>query len=179
MSPTKIPFHILTIGSLFVALACNGLFELMTADMLSETGSRPAQTAPEFELTTFEGETIKLSDFRGTVVVINFWAGWAGPCRDAAPVLQAAWEEYQDQEVVFIGVAFADHGPSSRAFLDEFGITYLNGPDLETRISEDYNVQGVPETFFIDRDGNIAETIIGLIDAEEFRTILDGLLQTS
>ena len=135
--------------------------------------------APDFELTTFEGETFKLSDLRGNVVVLNFWAGWCGPCRDEAPFFQSAWERYEDEGVVFVGVAYADNGPSSRAFLDEFGITYLNGPDLETRISENYNIQGVPETFFIDRDGNIAETIIRPMGGEELRMILDRLLQTS
>jgi peroxiredoxin len=133
--------------------------------------------APDFELITFEGESFKLSDLRGNVVVLNFWAGWCGPCRDEAPALQATWERYQDRGVVFIGVAWADNGPSSRAFLDEFDITYFNGPDLETRISGDYNIQGVPETFIIDQDGNIAEFIYAGITETSLSAKLEILLQ--
>jgi len=168
----------LAIGSLLGTLACDGLLEFVATEVSRETALRQTHDpAPDFELTTFEGETFKLSDLRGNIVVLNFWAGWCGPCHGEAPVLQATWERYRDQGVVFVGVAYADHGPSSRAFLDEFGITYLNGPDSETRISDDYDILGVPETIFIDSDGNIAETVIRRMDREELRTILDRLLQ--
>ena len=141
---------------------------------------QPTQgAAPDFELTTFDGQTFRLSDLRGNIVVLNFWAGWCGPCRDEAPALQAAWEQYRDQGVVFMGVAWADNGPSSLAFIEEFGITYFNGPDTGTRISEDYNIQGVPETFFIDQNGNIVNTVFMPMSAEELTAILDDMLASA
>ena len=141
---------------------------------------QPTQgAAPDFELTTFDGQTFRLSDLRGNIVVLNFWAGWCGPCRDEAPALQAAWEQYRDQGVVFMGVAWADNGPSSLAFIEEFGITYFNGPDTGTRISEDYNIQGVPETFFIDQNGDIVRTVFMPMSAEELTAILDDMLASA
>jgi len=134
--------------------------------------------APDFEFTTFDGQTMRLSDLRGQVVVMNFWASWCGPCRDEAPQLQAAWEHYQDSgDVAFLGVAYADNGPRSVAYLEEFGVTYLNAPDLGTRISELYHIQGVPETFIINQDGEIERFIFAGITSEALRRIIDPLLQ--
>lgn len=133
--------------------------------------------APDFTLETFTGQTIQLSELRGKVVMINFWASWCGPCREEAPELQAAWEHYQDRgDVVFLGVAYADNGPRSIAFLEEFGITYLNGPDLGTRISEAYHIQGVPETFIIDRDGNIAHFVYAGVTKAKLLPLIDSAL---
>ncbi len=133
--------------------------------------------APDFPVETFSGQTFNLSDLRGKVVMINFWASWCGPCRDEAPHLQAAWEYYQDRgDVVFLGVAYADNGPRSMAYLEEFGVTYLNAPDLGTRISEAYHIQGVPETFIIDQNGEIAEFIYAGVTRDRLITIIDSIL---
>lgn len=136
-----------------------------------------AGAAPQFSITTFDGESLSLSDLRGKVVVVNFWASWCAPCRDEAPALQATWEAYREAgEVVFIGIAYADNGPRSLAFIEEFGITYLNAPDLGTRISEDYNIRGVPETFIIDRNGDIAQFIYAGVNQTQLSAIIDQTL---
>ena len=134
--------------------------------------------APDFTITTFEGDTISLSDLRGQVVVVNFWASWCGPCRVEAPDLQNVYERYKDKGVQVIGITYTDTEAKSLAYIGEFGITYPNGPDMGTRISDRYNIQGVPETFVIDKNGNVAEFIYAPTNEQHLSDIIDRLLAT-
>jgi cytochrome c biogenesis protein CcmG/thiol:disulfide interchange protein DsbE len=112
------------------------------------------QSAPDFELTTFDGEVIRLSDLRGKVVVLNFWASWCKPCEQEAGDLESAWRMYQpDGNIIFLGIDWTDTEPNAMKYLEKFDITYPNGPDLGTRISQAYRTTGVPETYIIDKDG--------------------------
>ncbi len=112
-------------------------------------------SAPAFELHTFDGKTLTLADLHGKPVVLNFWASWCQPCRQEAPILQAAWEQYRTQGVMVIGVDYVDTEPEAKKYLDEFKITYPNGPDLRSMVSQAYRTTGVPETYFITRDGKL------------------------
>jgi len=125
-----------------------------------------ARPAPDFQLTLFNGSQVRLSEFRGRVVFLNFWASWCPPCRAEARLLEAAWRHYRDRGVVFLGVNIQDREASARSFLDEFGITYPNGRDPQNRIAIDYGVYGLPETFFISRDGLITYKHIGAIGGD-------------
>lgn len=143
-----------------------------------QQGQPTTGPAPDFTVTTFDGDTIHLSDLRGRPVVVNFWASWCPPCREEAPRFQALWERYRDAGVLFLGITYVDNDADSLAFMDEFGITYPNGPDVGTFISkEQYLITGVPETFIIDQDGNIAEFFLYLEDEAQLSTTLDRLLQ--
>lgn len=139
-------------------------------------GQVDAGMAPDFTITSFEGETITLSELRGQVVIVNFWASWCPPCRDEAPYLEATWRKYKDQGVVFIGVDYVDTESKALAYIDEFDITYFNGPDLGTRISADYNMQGVPETYYISKSGEISGIKIGPLVQPELDEKIDELL---
>ncbi len=108
--------------------------------------------------------------------MINFWASWCPPCREEAAYLESTWRKYKDQGVVFIGVDYADTETEALAYLDEFDITYFNGPDLGTRISQAYNMQGVPETFVIDQNGEIHYVHIGPIYSPTLDQVIDELL---
>ena len=119
--------------------------------------------APDFTLKMFDGQTVRLSDLRGKVVVINFWASWCIPCREEAPFLEKTWRAYKDRGVVFIGVDWNDPEPDARAYLKEFDLTYLNGPDIGNRIGYHYRIKGIPETFFIGKDGNLYGNALGPI----------------
>lgn len=136
------------------------------------------QTAPDFNMQFFNGyewETVTettLADMRGKVVVLNFWASWCVECRVEADLLEQRWQQYRDQGVVFLGIAYVDAEPNSLAYLQEFNVTYPNAPDLGTDIAQNYEITGVPETFFIGRDGQIAHVQIGPVSER----VLDGVI---
>ncbi len=132
--------------------------------------------APDFSLTSFDGQTLTLSELRGQVIVLNFWASWCPPCREEAPYLEQTWREYQDKGVVFIGVDYVDTEPEALAYLTEFNITYFNGPDIKTRISQAYNIQGVPETYFIAKNGEVRDVHIGPLYPPSLEQIINELL---
>ena len=120
------------------------------------------QKAPQFVLSTFDGQEIDTQDLAGKVLVVNFWASWCKPCEQEAAELEAAWQAYAPgEQVVFLGVDYVDTEPEALGYLQKFNITYPNGPDLRTRISQAYRIRGVPETYFIDRQGNLADVQIG------------------
>jgi cytochrome c biogenesis protein CcmG/thiol:disulfide interchange protein DsbE len=137
---------------------------------------QPGDTAPDFALTTFDGQPLKLSDLRGKIVVVNFWASWCPPCRDEAPDLQAIWEDYGAQGVVVVGVAWLDADRDSRAFMTEFGMTYPNAPDTGEVVGKLYRITGAPENFVIDQNGVIAHTIVNPVTYDSLATLLDALL---
>jgi cytochrome c biogenesis protein CcmG/thiol:disulfide interchange protein DsbE len=126
----------------------------------SQPSSGPA---PDFTITSFDGQKITPTELRGKVVVINFWASWCPPCRDEAPFLQKTWQQYKDRGVVFIGADYVDSESAAKAYLKEFGITYFSGPDIGSEISQRYRIKGVPETYFIGKDGNLSGNVLGPI----------------
>ncbi|MGH7829610.1 MAG: TlpA family protein disulfide reductase [Candidatus Binatia bacterium] len=122
-----------------------------------------AQPAPAFTTTLFDGKKIALEDLRGKVVFLNFWASWCPPCRAEARELESVSRRLKDADVVFLGINIQDKEEDAVAFLEEFGITYPNGRDMSGKIAIDYGVWGIPETFFIDRDGTITYKHVGTL----------------
>ena len=134
---------------------------------------------PEFQLTTFDGQQVTSTDYAGQVMVINFWASWCKPCEQEARELEEAYQYYNPTgEVVFLGLAYVDTEPNSLAYLDKFGITYANGPDLATKVSQMFRVRGVPETFIIDKQGRLAYFKAGPFSStQEIVSLVDGILE--
>jgi cytochrome c biogenesis protein CcmG/thiol:disulfide interchange protein DsbE len=111
------------------------------------------------------------------VVLVNFWASWCYPaCWNEAPRLQAAWERYREKGLVMVGIVYQDREPNAREFIRKHGKTYPNGVDPKSRIAIDYGVYGVPETFFIDREGRIAHKHVGEIPVETLTREIERLL---
>ena len=140
----------------------------------------PGEAAPNFSLTTFEGEQIGAADMQGKIIVLNFWASWCKPCEQEAADLQTAWEMYEPRgDVMFLGADYVDTQIEASKYLEKFAITYPNGPDLGTRISQAFRIRGVPETYFIDQQGNLAYVKIGpFTSLNEITNIIDGLLDS-
>lgn len=136
--------------------------------------------APDFALPALrEGPPVRLVDYRGKVVIVNFWGSWCPPCREEAPVLRRFASERPD--VVLLGIdVWEKDWKDGRAFLDEFGIDYPNAYDPTGQVTIDFGVAGVPETFFIDPDGRLLAKYTGPIGSVEQLTSLMqelGLLQ--
>jgi cytochrome c biogenesis protein CcmG/thiol:disulfide interchange protein DsbE len=145
---------------------------------------QPGDKIPDFSLKMFDGynfqgkSEVKLSELRGNVVVINFWASWCKPCEQEAADLEQAWQYYQPSgDVVFLGADYVDTEPEARAYLEKFNISFPNGPDMGTRISQMFRIKGVPETYFIDREGVLQYIQVGpFASIGQIQSIVDKLL---
>jgi cytochrome c biogenesis protein CcmG/thiol:disulfide interchange protein DsbE len=137
------------------------------------------QIPEDFVLDTYSGEIIDTANLLGKVILINFWASWCDPCEEEALLLEEAWQELgqASSDVIFLGVAYNDTEPASQAFLEEYGITYPNGPDLRGEISAIYNVNGVPETYILDQSGQLQYVKYGpFLTADEIRSAVEQIL---
>lgn len=135
--------------------------------------------APDFSLPTLDGDrTISLSDLRGQVVVVNFWASWCAACREEHPNLLAAWDRYRDQGVVLLGIDEQDTRAAARAYMRELGGDWPILFDADGRVALAYGVYGIPETFFIGRDGVVAFKQIGATSYEVLTDQIQRLLRS-
>jgi len=142
----------------------------------AQAGPLDKGMAPDFSITGFDGRTVTLSKLQGQVVIVNFWASWCPPCREEAAYLEETWRKYKDKGVVFIGVDWVDTEKEALAYIDEFDITYLNGPDIGTRAAQAYNIQGVPETFFVAKNGELRGVHIGPLKSPQLDEKIEELL---
>jgi cytochrome c biogenesis protein CcmG/thiol:disulfide interchange protein DsbE len=150
----------------------------------------PGREAPRFALEVFApgepplaravGDTIRLADQAGKVVVLNFWASWCLACRDEHTTLSETARSYANAPAQFIGVLYNDRAPSGIEWIrDMGGQSYPSIIDDESRVAIDYGLYGVPETFIIDPGGRIAYKHMGPIPERVLRSWIDSLLPDS
>ncbi len=146
---------------------------------------QPGDKLPPFSMTMFSGyelngsSQVSINDLRGQVVMINFWASWCKPCEQEAADLRDAWDYYKGSgKVTFIGVDYVDTEPEARAYLEKFGITYANGPDLGTKVSQLFRIKGVPETYFLDQQGVLRHIQVGpFASVDEIKAVIDPMVR--
>ncbi len=134
---------------------------------------------PPFSLSSFDGQQFNTADLKGKVVVVNFWASWCVTCKDEAVALEEAWQNYKPGgDVVFLGLDYVDTEPEALGYLQTWGITYPNGPDLRTKVSQMFRITGVPETYIIDREGRLQYVKKGpFASLSEIQSAIDQVLQ--
>ncbi len=174
-----------------VVASVAGIVAALTASDDDDTGITPTRDvsvgdraeigdeAPDFELPALEGDgTVRLSDFRGRPVVLNFWASYCKPCRDEFPLFKEALRKHTDEDLAVVGVAFEDIPSDSRAFVRKLRADWPNGVDERGAVGRnDYGIRALPQTFFIRRDGTIADRFFaGLTSEADLQEPLEKIL---
>ena len=127
----------------------------------STIGVNVGDRAPDFTLTDLDGNQVSLSDFRGKVVFINFWATWCPPCRAEMPEIEALYQQYKTKDVVVIGVDILETDDKVRQFVERGGYSWIFVIDSTGTVSANYNINAIPTSYFIDREGIIRAVNIG------------------
>lgn len=140
---------------------------------VADTGLTPGDEPPNFELETLDGQAVKLSDYKGKKVILNFWASWCPPCKAEMPHMQnyyATTAEKDNVEVIAVNLTSAEKGLNKHEkisdFIKEFGLTFPIPLDEEGNIGNTYRTLTIPTTFMIDTNGLIHKKIVGPMDEE-------------
>jgi len=143
------------------------------------TGPAPeiGKPAPDFTVNLLDGSVFRLSEQKGKVVWLNFWATWCPPCRAEMPDIQEVWEEEQGSDLVLVAVDYAESTQTVTEFVEKLGLTFPIGMDSTGQITTNYRVSGFPSHFMIDRNGILREIRVGLMNQATMRAKLEGLKQ--
>jgi len=165
----KLLRSLLLVALVFLFLACT-----------SQNGGSETSVAPGFTLPDLSGKMAGLSDYKGQVVLLNFWATWCPPCRAEIPDLIALQEQYSSEGFSILGVSLDSADIDKvRQFSQERRITYrilYAGQEIH-KISKDYgNIRGIPTSFLIDREGRIVKKIVGVVDKSVWQKEIEAVL---
>lgn len=126
----------------------------------------------DFQITTLDGRELRLSDLRGSIVMVDFWSSWCPPCRAEASVLVEAYERWSEIGVEFVGISIWDNEDDVNDFIKRHNITYPNGIDEDGSIAVEFGVKGIPEKFFVNPQGEIVRKINGPNTSQSLDAVL-------
>lgn len=150
--------------------------ETATAAPSLVIGLEVGQLAPDFELPTPDGATIRLSDLRGHPVWLNFWAPWCPACRTEMPRIEGFWLEHQAAGLIVLGVGVRDSREAFRAYASEVAVTYPLAMDLDGKVAEEYRALALPVHYWIDRDGVVRDWAFGELPPDLLAASLTQIL---
>jgi len=167
----------------FLLVLAVALPEAARADAFTELElirpSRPLAAA-DFTVPGLTGQSLRLGDFKGKVVFLNFWATWCPPCKEEMPSMERLYGRYRDKGFTILAVSIDSGGPAPvAAFAKKLGLTFPIGLDPELRVANQYAMRGLPATFLIDRKGTIAAVAIGPRDwdGKAAHAVIEALLK--
>lgn len=144
-----------------------------------ESGLEEGNTPPDFELPTLSGDIIKLTNYKGRKVILNFWASWCGPCKAEMPHMQNYYEKYKDSEnveIIAVNMTTEERGlVSIENFVESYGLTFPIPLDNDGEVIDSYRIMTIPTTFMISTDGTIKQKIMGPMDEKTIKGLVDNL----
>lgn len=145
----------------------------------NSSGFQEETKAPDFNLESTNGENVKLSDFAGKIVILDFWATWCGPCRMGVPDLVAIQDEYKDN-VVIIGISLDDQRTKKdiAPFMKQYGVNYPVVYGNSEVVMNYGNIRAIPTSFIVDQNGNIVDKHIGLVSKDKYLSKIKSLLKS-
>lgn len=162
-------------GARWIVITFVSLGLVVVFMMLAQT---PAQ-GYDFSTTTVTGDKVSLSDYRGHVVMVNFWATWCPPCRAEMPVIESAFEQYRSQGFMVLAVNNAERADQVSAFANQFQLTFPVLLDYTADIPHQFGIKGYPTSLFLDVTGKVYATHQGMLTADQLKTYIETGLQRS
>jgi peroxiredoxin len=179
--PSPIPTEISVYETFPTSIQTATIDQSITSSLDEQSYSVPSigKAVPNFSLITLDGNQVSLSDFKGKAVFINLWASWCPPCRLEMPDIQAAYEKYQTQDLVVLGINITnqDNLADARAFVEEFKLTFPILLDESGEVSAGlFRLLALPTSFFIDSEGILQRIQIGAIPTKNLDTYISEIL---
>jgi peroxiredoxin len=154
-------------------------------DALNTTGRSPSsdvgRAAPDFLLQTSDGGELRLSNLRGSPVLVNFWASWCGPCREEMPDIVRAYDARAGDGLVVVGIDLQENGEAVQSFADEYGMRFPIVIDRSGQVAEAWRiggpVEGIPSSYFVDENGIVRARVFGPMNSETIEEELAKVME--
>ncbi|TDY02822.1 TlpA family protein disulfide reductase [Thiohalophilus thiocyanatoxydans] len=117
--------------------------------------------APSFTLEDMDGKTYKLEDYKGQVVVVNFWASWCPPCREEMPSMERAWKQLQEEDIAMLAINVGEDADTIFTFTADYPVSFPLPMDQDSTVINEWPIQGLPTTFVLDKQGRIVYRVVG------------------